>query len=506
MTSDATQPPPRLAGIANLTSARTGRPSGKPKSDRNDPRSEGQRDKDRILYSSAWRRLGGVTQVITPFDDGALLHNRLTHSEKVTQVARSIGERLLADASLHSALRDLGGFDVEVCEAAAMAHDLGHPPFGHIGEEVLDRLARNVLKLPDGFEGNAQSLRIVSIGKVRSARHEGLDLSWATLAAISKYPWERATQLADDAHKKALSLENQNTSYRRRWKKFNFYHSQADLLQKSREFVGEKIGAETQTLEASVMDAADDISYAVHDLEDFYLSGILNTAAVVDDLRSVFDSRPGGGDAAAFRKLSARLAVDYPDYYDENSMHEAASYVSNYLSTHFRLQTGSALVEAQARQAGSRLVGRYIAAVTLSEAPLWENGPHIGLERSAWHEVQILKEITRSYVIQRPDIALLQRGQQRVLEELVSMLAHWVKSREDRHRLPQRLLDEVQIAEGLENGELAEGYDEKGQARRGATNRAILDYLCTLGDQQCLSLYYKLSGIQVHRIGMQGAF
>ena len=150
-------------------------------------------------------------------------------------------------------------------------------------------------------------------------------------------------------------------------------------------------------------------------------------------------------------------------------------------------------------------MGRYIGRIKLGDAPLWEKGPHIGLERAAWHEVQILKEITKSYVIQRPDIALLQRGQQHVLEQLVGMLARWVNSDADRDRLPRRLRDEVEIAEGLQRGDLPEGYDDVGQARRGEVNRAILDYLCGLGDQQ-RHLYYKLSGIQVHRIGMLGAF
>jgi dGTPase len=492
----------RARGVAQTGHDRIARLSGKARTDKADVRSAAQRDKDRILYSSAWRRLGGVTQVITPFEDSALLHNRLTHSEKVAQVARSIAERLVGDDESHALLTRLGGIDVDVCEAAAMAHDLGHPPFGHIGETVLDRLARTELDLPDGFEGNAQSLRIVTIGKIRSSKHEGLDLTLATLAAIAKYPWKRTPTLEKSQHKTAIE---EDTHYRRHWRKFNYYNPQWHVLEKSRGFTAGRIGHETQTLEASVMDAADDISYAVHDLEDFYLAGILNTPSVVADLRVFMDSQSKGvADATPFGKLSRRLSVDYPDRFDMEVMAEAVSHVASSLDSHFRIPSGTAVVEASARQAGSALIGRYIGHIALNETPLWEHGPHIGLTTEAWHEVQVLKEITKWYVIQRPDIALLQRGQQHVLEELVRMLAGWVKS--DQERLPRRLLDEVVIAEGLLGNELDEGYDDASHARRGEVNRAILDYLCGLGDQQCLSLYYKLSGIQVHRVGMTGAF
>jgi len=99
-------------------------------------------DRDRIVSSPFFARLAGVTQVISPGGSGLLVHNRLTHSLKVAQVARAIAERLTADERYRSLLDSLGGCDPEVVEAAALAHDLGHPPFGHLGERVLDRLAR----------------------------------------------------------------------------------------------------------------------------------------------------------------------------------------------------------------------------------------------------------------------------------------------------------------------------------------------------------------------------
>lgn len=94
---------------------------------------------------------------------GTVVHNRLTHTLKVSAVARSIAIGLrTTDEPTRALVAELGGCDPVVVQAAAAAHDLGHPPFGHLGEQELDRAARNILGLPDGFEGNAQSFRILT--------------------------------------------------------------------------------------------------------------------------------------------------------------------------------------------------------------------------------------------------------------------------------------------------------------------------------------------------------
>ena len=119
-------------------------------------------DRDRIVSSPFFARLAGVTQVISPGGSGLLVHNRLTHSLKVAQVARAIAERLTADERYRSLLDSLGGCDPEVVEAAALAHDLGHPPFGHLGERVLDRLARG--------SAGASMIATLAHGRCRSMR------------------------------------------------------------------------------------------------------------------------------------------------------------------------------------------------------------------------------------------------------------------------------------------------------------------------------------------------
>ena len=107
-------------------------------------------DRDRVASSPFFARLGGVTQVVSSTGSGLPVHNRLTHSLKVAQAARAIAERLTSRPELTAVLEKLGGCDPDVVEAAALAHDLGHPPFGHLGEQVLDRLARHRFGLPDG--------------------------------------------------------------------------------------------------------------------------------------------------------------------------------------------------------------------------------------------------------------------------------------------------------------------------------------------------------------------
>lgn len=460
-----------------------------------DTRSEARRDRDRILYSVAWRRLGGVTQVVTPFEDMTLMHNRLTHSEKVAQVARSIAERLLHQTKSRKLVVHLGGIDADVVEAAAMAHDLGHPPFGHVGEITLDKVARSsLLRLPDGFEGNAQTFRAVLLGETRNSSYDGLDLTCATLTAIAKYPWAREATLKDE-HELRLKT---NTDYRRRWRKFSFYRSEQASFTRAHAFL-DKIKSfrpETQSLEASIMDVADDITYAIHDLEDFYLAAILDVRPVLDELQR--DEREG-----LLRKLRARLKLDYPDYYRRSLFDDAVKVVRSELTTSFAAKyDGGLTTVGKARAAGSKLIGKYINSVRIKDDVFWRHGPYIALNAPEWHEVQLLKEITKNFVIKRPDIALLQRGQQRILRELVQRLLEWKDSRSDFKRLPRRLREEIIIA-GTGNGrtDSAAAYKDLltirgrgGFAERGDANRCILDYLCTLTDGQCYALYHKLSG------------
>jgi dGTPase len=133
-----------------------------------DPRSPWQRDRDRIIHTGAFRRLQYKTQVFV-FHEGDYFRTRLTHSIEVAQIARAIARRL--------------GLDEDLAEALALAHDLGHPPFGHAGEEALDSQMRPY----GGFDHNAQSLKVVTQLEARYAAFDGLNLTWETLEGLAKH-------------------------------------------------------------------------------------------------------------------------------------------------------------------------------------------------------------------------------------------------------------------------------------------------------------------------------
>jgi dGTPase len=133
-----------------------------------DARSPWQRDRDRIIHTGAFRRLQYKTQVFV-FHEGDYFRTRLTHSIEVAQIARAIARRL--------------GLDEDLAEALALAHDLGHPPFGHAGEEALDSQMRPY----GGFDHNAQSLKVVTQLEARYAAFDGLNLTWETLEGLAKH-------------------------------------------------------------------------------------------------------------------------------------------------------------------------------------------------------------------------------------------------------------------------------------------------------------------------------
>jgi len=195
-------------------------------------------DRDRIVSSPFLARLAGVTQVISPGGAGLLVHNRLTHSLKVAQVGRAIAERL-ASGSAADHLEKLGGCDPDVVEAAALAHDLGHPPFGHGGEHALDAALADA----GGFDHNAHTVRIVTLLETPYPDFDGLNLSWEALEGLAKHngPVDAASWAMAEANA--------------RW----------DLEL-----------ATWPSLEAQVAAISDDIAYDNHDIDDGLRAGLLD--------------------------------------------------------------------------------------------------------------------------------------------------------------------------------------------------------------------------------------
>ncbi len=227
-------------------------------------RSAFQRDKDRIIHSSAFRRLKGKTQVFVAHE-GDYYRTRLTHSIEVSQIARSIARVL--------------GLDEDLAECLALAHDLGHPPFGHSGEDALSA----AMAPYGGFDHNAQTLRIITALEGRYAEFDGLNLTWETLEGIAKHNGPLVRREAD--YKTLPWALTSLADYR-------------DL--ELHTFAGP---------EAQVAAISDDIAYINHDIDDGLRAGLFSVADIMDV--------PFVGDA--FRDVQRR----YPDISEDRLIHEA---------------------------------------------------------------------------------------------------------------------------------------------------------------------------------------
>ena len=462
-------------------------------------------DRDRIVSSPFFARLGGVTQVISPGGAGLLVHNRLTHSLKVAQVGRAIAERLNRRPECQGLLEKLGGSDPDVVEAAALAHDLGHPPFGHLGERVLDRLARERLGLADGFEGNAQSYRIVTSTEIRGEATIGLDLTAAVRAAMLKYPWTRRDyptphpRLMEQPPRGAAALAGDPGGGSA---KFGAYGTElADLRQARAPFAG-RIAEWQQTPEASIMDTADDIAYAIHDVEDSYRVGVLQQGAVAAELigwrreAGALAVTPDAELAAATRRPGAsierlRRLLHRKDAWvtDDGAFAEAVEHVRVELVDGLLAAPFDGSIEAEQYVGGfsARWTRRLVDAIEVVEQPANRSG-HVQLAPAQWHEVQVLKFVHDRFVLNRTDLALHQRGQGRLLAELVEALLAWLADPEEGARLPRRVHDLVELAEA----ELPDTPPAERITR--ARGRAVIDFVASLTDSQASSLLDALTG------------
>ncbi|MFC9999391.1 deoxyguanosinetriphosphate triphosphohydrolase family protein [Nocardia sp. NPDC127526] len=478
-------------------------------------------DRDRIIASPFFARLGGVTQVVSA-SGSSLLHNRLTHSLKVAQVGRAIAERLAADEQVGPLLERLGGCDPDVVEAAGLAHDLGHPPFGHLGEQVLDRLAWERFALPDGFEGNAQSLRIVTSTDAGGPIGIGLDLTAAVRAAILKYPWTRLSHpdphprdMADPPRGASAPADAPDSGS----SKFSVYITELDEMAQARAPFAGKLAGWQQTVEASVMDIADDIAYAIHDLEDFHRIGVLQHApvaaelgqwrsharelAALDDTElAKWSRRPGQSLELLRRRLHSRDSwiVD-DDAFSAAVSRVQAELVEGLLAMPF---DGSAEAEQAVGRFSAGWTSRLVSGIGVVPNPPTRSG-HVLLAPAQWHEVQVLKFVHKQFVLLRPDFALHQRGQARLVTALVEALDRWIGDRDEASRLPRRLQDLAERAEAeyrtLAATDMPTVFGAAGRTGRDpeaihelARGRAIIDFVASLTDSQAAALLAALSG------------
>ncbi|MTE18941.1 deoxyguanosinetriphosphate triphosphohydrolase [Streptomyces sp. TRM43335] len=347
-----------------------------------------QRDRARVLHSAALRRLAGKTQVVTPGATAqawdATPRTRLTHSLECAQVGRELGAAL--------------GCDPDLVEAACLAHDLGHPPFGHNGERALDEIAAPC----GGFEGNAQSLRLLSrLEPKRFVEEEGgngvvsvgLNLTRATLDAATKYPWPRGGRPGDPASRK-----------------FGVYEDDLPVF----EWFRRGAPGRRRCFEAQVMDWSDDVAYSVHDVEDGLHAGHLdpNLLLAEPERREVFAvaaeryAPPDAEEAELAEALDRLLEQEWwPHGYD-----------------------GTAVAQARLKDATSQLIGRFCLAAEGATRAAYGSGrltryaADLVVPRGTRLECDVLKAVADRYVMQRPDQERLRRDQHAVLVELAEAL------------------------------------------------------------------------------------
>jgi dGTPase len=333
-------------------------------------RSPYQRDRARVLHSAGFRRLATKTQVHTAGSDD-FLRTRLTHSLEVAQIAREMGQQL--------------GCDPDVVDTAGLAHDLGHPPFGHNGEDALDAVAAPC----GGFEGNAQTLRVLTRleAKVPGA---GLNLTRASLDAACKYPWYRR---ADD-------------------RKFGAYADDGRVFGWLRR--GAAPGR--RCLEAQVMDWADDVAYSVHDVEDGFHGGYITLGPLRDD--------PGE---------RAALCADVAEVYSPESPADLALVLTGLLAdpvlAPLSTYDGSQPALAALKRFTSTVTGRFVAAAVNAtraasgDGPLRRYAADLAVPREVRAQCALLKGIALRYVMRRRGVEPWYTRQREILTELVGTLA-----------------------------------------------------------------------------------
>jgi dGTPase len=413
------------------------------KDTRRDNREPGQRDRDRVLYTSAFQRLAEVTQVLAP-DEGHVFHNRLTHSLKVAQVARRLCEKLIVEQS--DTAKRLG-VNPDVVETAALAHDLGHPPFGHVAEEELDKLVTHA-GLEDGFNGNAQSFRIVTTLALRSPDYAGLDLTRASLNALLKYPWLRGP--TGKPHHK-----------------WGAYATELAQFEWARALCPN--GDRRKCAEAELMDWADDVTYAVHDVADFFRAGLIP----LDRLGEDADERRRFLEGTFTRHK--QQGVDSECVYTQPQLEETLERLTELMPFNERY-TGTTEHRSALRSYTAGLIGGYMKALQL-RIPSTPDDPWVEVDSELRKEVFLLKELTWHYVILDPSLIKLQYGQRHMIRRLFVIFSKAAKS-SALGVFPYAYRDLLQAA--------GDNVTLK--------TRLVCDYISGMTERQAISTYQKLMG------------
>ena len=333
-------------------------------------RTEFMRDRARVIHSAALRRLAAKTQVAVPWEND-FQRTRLSHSLECAQIGRELGESL--------------GADPDLLETACLSHDLGHPPFGHNGEEALAEVAGSC----GGFEGNAQSFRLLTRIEAKTVdkngKTVGLNLTRASLDAATKYPWSNLVNPL----------------------KFGLYGDDIEIFNWMRE--GAPQGR--KCIEAQIMDWSDDCAYSVHDLEDAIFAGQVSVTKFENDFDLLYKEMVDGykSDATKDEAIAALARLQ-----------ALSCWPVNFDRTHRSL--------ARLKDTTSQLIGRFVLAaenqtrLIHGDGPLTRYSANLEIPREAAIEVDFLKAVAGHYLINAAASQDRYEKQNIVIHELVEML------------------------------------------------------------------------------------
>nr|WP_274635584.1 deoxyguanosinetriphosphate triphosphohydrolase [Microbacterium bovistercoris] len=421
---------------ASAVGVSPGRPSGYDDADaarfhgeqHRSQRDDFARDRARVLHSAALRRLAAKTQVLSPASPADFARNRLTHSLEVAQVGRELA----------TALR----LSPDVVDTACLNHDLGHPPFGHNGERAMNDWAEGI----GGFEGNAQTLRIVTRLEPKVLGPDGttygLNLTRASLDATCKYPWTADRPLPDAGGRLKFGVYAEDEAV--------FHWMRADAPGRVR------------CIEAEVMDLSDDIAYSVHDFEDAVVNGYLDPARLTapSEHEALLDA------------IQSWVGFDF--HRDELA---EALYRLTALGQWLTAFDGSRPALARLKNLTSDLIGRFARAATSATREAYDTPvltryrAHVVVPRVIEVEMAVLKGVIGAFVVSIEGRKELYKEQRRVLKRLADAL--W--------QHPEQL-------EAVYAGDFAAAQTDA------AARRVIVDQVASLTDQRALAWHARLVG------------
>jgi dGTPase len=390
-------------------------------------RSDFARDRARLLHSSALRRLAAKTQVLSPSVGLDFARNRLTHSLEVAQVGRELAESL--------------GLDPDVVDTACLAHDLGHPPFGHNGERALSEWSAQI----GGFEGNAQTLRLLTRIEPKvfgpDGRSYGLNLTRASLDASCKYPWPEAQGIPDPSGRS----------------KFGFYEDDLAAFEWLRAGAPDR----KRCIEAQVMDLSDDIAYSVHDFEDAVFGGYINVASL--------------GARVDHDELVESMFVWIGGELDHDELIAAFDRLDS-LDVWLEGWDGSRAAQGRLKNLTSQLIGRFAAAAVSAtraafpQESLIRFSADVVVPREIQAEIAVLKGIVAANVMSTNSRQPIYIDQRSTLTELADVL----------------------LATGPANLDAGFAADWVAASTDAGRQRAIVDQVASLTDQSATAWHERL--------------